>query len=117
MILSWTLFQLKRPLPCSDDLATAQWTDHLIFSLVTPNITVEYYPSNIVIIKSNTLADFSGRSKCLTHPPSAKDKMLYKRSRCDIIRLKAENLTLQSCGLKPKKLWLETYSYYREQTW
>ena len=67
-----------------------------------------------MIIKFNTLADFSGRSKCLTHPSSAKDNMLYKRSRYDLIRLKAENLTLHETL---KKLWLETYSYYREHTW
>ena len=58
--------------------------------------------------------DFSGRYKChYTHPLSAKDNM-YKRSRYDLIRLKAENLTLHETL---KKLWLETYSYYREHTY
>ena len=46
-----------------------------------------------MIIKSNTLADFSARSKCNTHPSSAKDNMLYKRIWDDLIRLKAENIT------------------------
>ena len=51
VIFVGTLFQLKRPLTGSDDVATAQYTNHLI-SALSGISSVEF------IITSNTLADF-----------------------------------------------------------